>query len=408
MGNLKSFVLILMLSLASCIICGQVYDWRGPDRNGIIPETGLLKSWTDKGPEMIWSYQGLGEGHTSIGPGKDRFFITGLENKTGILFAFDYNGKLIWKKPYGPEWTESYPGPRSTPVVISDLVYFQSGHGIVYCYNVTSGEKVWSVDLKKKFEGRQITWGMTECLLIKGEILYCTPGGIKSNIAALNRFTGETVWTSPGNKQPSAYCSSLFIKHNNTGLIVTMTEESIIGVDAKTGEFYWQVPQYQWNKIHANTPFYSGGVLYCSSENDEKDCGIVALKLSPDGKSVKVLWRNREYQNLMGGIIMKDGYIFGSTYNKNTWCCIDPSNGKIIHSFTGFGDGSILLAEGLFYCYGVRGEMALMSADKTAYRLISKFRIPMGEGPHFSHPVIYSGRLYVRHGSVLMVYEIKA
>ncbi len=408
MRSSKSFLLILMFCLASGIIRGQVYEWRGPDRNGIIPETGLLKSWPEKGPDMIWSYGELGEGHTSIGPGKDRFFITGLQNETGILFAFDYNGKLLWKKPYGPEWNENYSGPRSTPVVINDLVYFQSGHGVIYCFNVNSGEKVWSVDLLKKFDGRQITWGMTECLLIEGDLLFCTPGGIKNNISALNRFTGETVWTSPGNKQPSAYCSSLYVKHNNTNLIVTMTAESIVGVDAKTGEFFWQVPQYQWNKIHANTPLYSDGVLYCSGDYNNNDCGLVALRLSSDGKSVKVLWRNKDYQNLMGGIIMKDGYIFGSTYNKNKWCCIDPSDGKILHSFSGFGDGSILLADGLFYCYGVRGEMALMSGDRNAYRLISKFRIPMGEGPNFSHPVIYKGRLYVRHGSALMVYNIKA
>jgi hypothetical protein len=169
--NKRSIIIqIPVLLLFFGILNGQVYEWRGPDRNGIIPETGLLKSWPEKGPEMIWSYQGLGEGHTSTGPGKDRFFITGLQDGTGILYAFDYDGKLLWKKPYGPEWTESYPGPRSTPVVINDLVYFQSGHGMVYCYNVNSGDKVWSVDLQKKFGGRQITWGMTECLLIRDEI----------------------------------------------------------------------------------------------------------------------------------------------------------------------------------------------------------------------------------------------
>jgi hypothetical protein len=149
-------------------------------------------------------------------------------------------------------------------------------------------------------------------------------------------------------------------------------------------------------------------VLYCSSEHDEKNCGIVALKLSPDGKKVTILWRNEEYKNLMGGNILKDGLIYGSIYNKSTWCCIDTSDGKIVHSFRGFGEGSILMAEGLFYCYSTRGEMALMSADRSSFKIISRFRIPLGDGPHFSHPVIYNGRLYVRHGNALMVYDIKA
>jgi len=408
MRNLKKLALILILSLSAFHVTGQIYQWRGPNRNGIIPETGLLRSWTVKGPERVWFYEGLGDGHGSIGPGKDRFFILGMENGIGMIFSFDYSGRFLWRKKYGPEWTESYVGPRSTPVVVGDHVYFQSGQGVVYCFNYYMGEEIWSVDLQKKFGGRQITWGMTENLLIKGNRIFCTPGGVKNNVVALDRFTGETIWTSPGNGEPSAYCSSLYVRHNQSELIVTMTSGSIIGIDARTGEFYWQVPQNQWNKIHANTPLYSNGVLYCSSERDEKVCGLVALKLSQDGKKVTVLWRNEEYKNLMGGIVLKDGLIYGSVYNGSTWCCIDASDGKILHSFRGFGEGSILLAEGLFYCYSTRGEVALMTGDRNSFNVISRFRIPFGDGPHFSHPVIYDGKMYIRHGNALMVYNIKA
>jgi len=408
MRKIIPFALTVIFLLSAGILRGQVHGWRGPDRNGVIPEKDLKKSWPEKGPDLIWSYEGLGDGHGSIGPGKDRFFLLGMENHTGILFSFDYNGKLLWEKKYGPEFTESYVGPRCTPVVAGDRVYFQSGHGVVYCYDHNNGEELWSVDLQKKFGGRQITWGMTENLLIVGDRLFCTPGGVKNNVAALNRLTGETIWTSPGNGQPSAYCSALYVRHNKAELIVTMTSGSIIGVDALTGEFYWQVPQQQWNQIHANTPLYADGVIYCASEHDEKNCGIVALKLSPDGKKVTILWRNEEYKNLMGGVILKDGLIYGSIYNRSTWCCIDPKDGKILHSFRGFGEGSIIMAEGLFYCYSTKGEVALISADRSSYKIISRFRIPKGDGPHFSHPVIYNGRLYVRHGSALMVYDIKA
>lgn len=408
MWNFKPYIFLIILILSSGFIHGQVYEWRGPDRNGIIPEKDLLKTWPENGPEMIWSYQGLGEGHTSIGPAKDRFFITGMQGGTGILFAFDYNGKVIWKKPYGPEWTENYAGPRSTPVVINDLVYFQSGHGVIYCINANSGDKVWSVDLQRKFDGRKVTWGMVENLLIEGDRIFCTPGGIKDNVAALNRFTGETVWTSSGNKKPSAYCSSVYIRHKKAELIVTTTDGSIIGVDAKTGKFYWDIAQNQDNKIHANVPVYSDGIIYCASEDDVANNGLVALKLSDDGRKVTLLWRNREFKNLMEGFILSDGLIYGSVYEGKRWLCVDIKDGVILHSFNKFDDGSILFADGLFYCYSKRGEVALMSADKNSYSIISRFMVTMGEGPHFSHPVIYNGRLYVRHGNALMVYNIKA
>jgi outer membrane protein assembly factor BamB len=248
---------------------------------------------------------------------------------------------------------------------------------------------------------------MAESLLIEGDTLYCTPGGQQHNIAALNRFTGKTIWTSQGNRQQSAYCSPLMIRHNNTSLIVTMTAESIIGLDAITGEFYWQVPQFQVNRIHANTPVYSGGIIYCSSDYSEKNAGIIALKLSNDGKSVTTIWRNEKFRNLIGGIIVHDGYIYGSQYRRNSWCSLNAETGEIMYTFNNFGDGNIIMADGLFYCYSERGEVALVSADSQSFKVVSKFPVQMGTDQHWAHPVIHNGRLYIRHGNALMVYDIK-
>ncbi len=324
-------VFIILLSSPSFMF-GQFSQWRGNQRNGIYAEKGLLKKWPAGGPELVWSFEGLGSGHGSVGIGKDKVFVLGMTDSIGFLHASDYNGKLLWKNSYGREWIENYPGSRSTPTIVDDLVYFESGQGTVFCYNGNTGNMVWSLDLLKKFDAKNITWGMTESILIEGERLFCTPGGYENNIVALNRFTGETIWTSPGNRQLSAYCSPIFVKHNNTTLIVTMTAESIVGVDATNGQFYWQIPQFQGNKIHANTPVYSNGRIFCSSDNAKTNSGLVALKLSDDGKSVVTEWRNEKFKNLMGGIVLNDGYIFGSMYRKNMWSCIDASNGQILYT----------------------------------------------------------------------------
>jgi outer membrane protein assembly factor BamB len=387
---------------------GQTNQWRGPNRDGKYPDKGLLVKWPEKGPELTWSFEGLGAGHGSVGIAKDKIFILGMPDTTGVLYAFNFSGKLLWKREYGPEWYANYTGSRSTPVIINDHVYFESGRGTVFCYNANTGVKIWSVDLLKRFNAKNITWGMAESLLIVNDHLYCTPGGEENNIVALNRFTGETIWTSPGNRQPAAYCSPVLVKHNKTTLLVSMTAESIVGVDALTGEFYWQVPQFQGNKIHANTPVYSDGVIYCSSESAKTNGGIVALKLSSDGKSVTTLWRNENYKNLMGGIILKDGHIYGSMYRKNLWCCLNAVDGKIIYSSDKLGDGNIIMADGLFYCYSEKGEMALVSATPSEFNVISKFMVTMGTEQHWSHPVIYNGKLYLRHGNALMAYNISA
>ena len=407
MASRTLFMFFALLGFPPETLSGQISQWRGPHRNGIYSETGLLKKWPEKGPEMVWSFEGLGAGHGSAGIARDKIFILGMPDSTGVLYAFNYNGKLLWKKKYGPEWNETYVGTRSTPVIIDDRVYFESGRGTVYCYNANTGEKIWSVDLLQKFTAKNITWGMAESLLIEKDHLYCTPGGKENNIVALNRFTGETIWTSPGNRQPAAYCSPILVKHKNASLIVTMTAESIVGVDAVTGKFYWQVPQFQGNKIHANTPVYSEGRIFCSSDNAKTNSGLVALRLSDDGKSVTTEWRNESFKNLMGGIIVKDGYIYASLYGKNLWCCLSVTDGRILYSSDKLGDGNIIMADGLFYCYSEKGEMALVSAGTSSFNIISKFRIPLGTDQHWSHPVIYQGKLYVRHGNALMAYKIK-
>jgi len=383
-------------------------QWRGPDREGIFYENGLLRSWPEKGPELLWSFEGLGAGHSSPGIGFNRIFINGMPDTTGVLYSFDMNGNLLWKKEYGEEWHVNYTGSRSTPLVVDDLVYLVSGMGEVFCFKAENGNLVWSVDLLKKFDGKNIQWGITESVLIDGDKLICTPGGEQFNVVALNRFTGETIWTRKGHGEPSAYCSPVLVEHNKTRLVVTMTQTSVIGMDAGSGELYWRVNQFQTNKIHANTPVYENGIIYCSSTSSkEGNSGLLALKLSEDGKRVENLWRNEDFKNLMGGIVLIDGTIYGSAYRTKNWYSVNAATGeeKIIAS--DFSNGVIIYADGLFYCYSEDGQVALVKMTPDTFEIISKFNVPLGTDQHWAHPVIHNKRMYIRHGNTLMVYNIE-
>jgi outer membrane protein assembly factor BamB len=271
-----------------------------------------------------------------------------------------------------------------------------------------SGDIVWEVDLLNRFGAENIQWGLTETLLIDGDNIICTPGSEKHNVAALNRFTGETVWTSAGYGEPAAYCSPVLVEHNNTRLVVTMTATSIIGLDAANGETYWRVEQMQGNKIHANSPVYAGGVIYCSSSSAPQSSGIVALQLSEDGKSVEQKWRNESFQNLMGGIVLIGDVIYGATYRKNEWSAIDASTGEQNVISEDFGGGVIVFADGQFYLYSEDGEVALVDMDRNTFDIKGRFEVPLGTDQHWAHPVIKDKRMYIRHGDALMVYDISA
>jgi len=410
--NLKRLVFfVYLLAITSGITTASAQSqWRGPNRNGIYPETNLLKEWPAEGPKMIWSFEGLGTGQGSVVVAKEKVFVTGIPdtlNSEGFLFAFNTKGSLLWKKNYGKDWTGIFPGARSTPTVVDDLIYVESGNGKVYCMNAQNGETVWSVDFFKDFQADSVQFGFSESLLIDGDKLYCTPGGKTNNVVALNRFTGNRIWTSPAFCEKATYSSPIVFNHNGQRLLVNLTATSIVGLDAENGQMYWRIHQFQDNKIHANTPIYFDGKILVSSASRKDSSGMVLLQLSPDGKKAEIAWRNKEFINLSGGYIFKDGFIYGSRYIQPKWFCIDAKTGITKYIAKELGGGIVIYADGLFYCYAEKdGEMALAEGTPDQFRIISKFKVPLGTAQHWAHPVIADGKLYIRHNDALMVYDI--
>ena len=405
----KIYIILILIVSSSCLQSqNQSSQWRGPDRKGIFHETELLKQWPGNGPDLLWSIENLGDGHSSPGIGNNKVFINGMRDTIGVLFCYDLDGSLLWEKPYGEEWHVNFVGTRSTPLVQDEYVYLESGMGKVCCFNESTGEIIWSENFIETYEALDVKWGLTESLLIDGNNLICTPGGERHNVIALDRFTGELVWSCEGFKEQSAYCSPILVERGNTSLVVTLTSTSVIGIDADSGELYWRVEQNQRNKIHANSPVYENGIIYCSSSSDKTNSGLLALCLSEDGKSVKQFWRNETNTNLMGGIVIKDGFIFGSKYRSNIWYAVDCNTGEQNILTEDFKNGVIVYANGLFYCYNENGEVALVEMTPESFEIKGKFDVPLGENQHWAHPVIHNKRMYIRHGSALMVYDISA
>lgn len=410
----KIYAGLLMLFAVNQVLSQQnsFSDWRGPNRDGIYPEKGLLKTWPETGPKLLWKVENLGFGYSSPAVANKKIYITGIKDTTtttGTLFVFDLMGNLLWEKDYGPDFCLNFSGTRSTPVVDNDRIYITGGMGALYCLNSENGHKIWSVDFIREFGvDSVIQFGYSESPLLFGNKLVCVAGGKENNIVALDKFTGKKIWSSRGYGEPATYCSPVFFNHNGNKMIVAMSSGSIMGIDANTGQMYWRVHQYQDNKIHANTPVYFDGKVLVSSASRRDSSGLVQLQLSDDGRKAEIKWRYGKFINLMGGIIKIDNYIFGSAYIRNDWQVIDWNTGNMVIQNKELGGGSVVYADGLFYCYAERdGEVALVEADSTKIKIISRFKVPFGIKEHWAHLVIAEGRLFVRHGNTLMVYDIK-
>ncbi|MCX5770836.1 MAG: PQQ-like beta-propeller repeat protein [Candidatus Hydrogenedentes bacterium] len=409
---MRALLLATTLWLAiSSVTIACAADWpqfRGPNRDAKSTETGLLKKWPEQGLTPLWTVDGLGNGYSSVSVANGMIFTTGMvgDKNEGIISAIDLAGKIKWQTNYGPDWSEMHPGSRSTPTVDGNRLYELTGVGRLICLDANTGEILWSQDLPKEFSGEAPMCGFAEAPLIYKDMVICTPGGKDAALAGLDRITGKTVWTSSGFSDQSAYCSPILIERGGIRLVVTITARNVAGLDADTGKLIWAHPFDTDAKDpnHSVAPVYDDGRLYVTSGHRD---GGQMLEISPDGRTVAPRWSDKVLNTLHGGLVLVDGYVYGSN-SKDKWVCLDLKTGQVMYQTRGVGMGSVAYADGMLYCYGEKGTLGLVRATSQSYDLISSFKVTQGDGPYWAHPVISGGRLYIRHGDFLMAYEVAA
>ena len=402
--------MIAVLAVSGGVLRADWAQFRGPNRDGKSQESGLLKKWPQGGPKRLWSTDKLGFGFASAAVTGDMIYTTGMEEKTGYIYALNLDGELKWKKAYGKAWAGAHPGTRTTPTVYKGKLYIMSGHGKAACFDAKTGREIWSVDTQKKFGARNINWGITECPLITGDKVIFTPGGEKAGVVALDPATGDTIWVCEDIKDKSGYCSPITIERGGKTIILQLMATMVVGIEADSGRLLWRVkrdPEPPYG-IQAVLPVYEDGMFYVTT-GDGGERGQM-FRLSKDGTKVTRGWSDSELDTLHGGLILHEGHIYGASHenNPNKWLCLDLRTGDVEAMIDGVGRGSVVFADGLLYCYGHKGKVGLMKPDPQDFRLISSFRITKGRGPHWPHPSISDGRLYLRHGKYMFAYDISA
>jgi outer membrane protein assembly factor BamB len=263
-GSVPLLVWLLYFFLAGCS-CGEKEQiptrWMGPSANGHYPDKRLLKQWPEEGPEILWIYDSLGIGFSSAAIQGKYLYITGMTDSTGYLYKLNLSGELVYRVPYGPEWNGSYAGSRGTPTLVGDRGYLVSGMGMLVCFNTDNGEISWSRDYISDFGGENIRWGIAEIPVVEGDIVYATPGGKEFNVVALDRHSGEIIWSCSGRSDLSAYCTPLIFEHNGRSMLVTYTASHLLGIDRKSGELLWSVDTPWEFSVHECTPLYINGEI---------------------------------------------------------------------------------------------------------------------------------------------------
>jgi outer membrane protein assembly factor BamB len=414
--NLSRILIALSLAAASPELFAQaakseskstVPDWgmyRGPNRDGLSPDTGLLKQWPEGGPPLAWKATGLGHGYSSISIVGDRIFTMGDVDKNCTLIALSStDGKTLWNLPIAPTTKVSHSGTRSTPACDGKKVYALTPAGVLACADATSGTLVW----KKELGGKMMSgWGFSESPLLDGDLLVVTPGGDSGTVEAFNKETGESVWHSGELKDNAPYSSLFAIELGGVRQYVVFTDHNVAGIAAKSGQVLWRAERVGKTAI-IPTPVYKDGFLFVVSGYG---VGYNGFQITESGGKfeAKEIYKGKTTVHT-GAIVLVGDYVYAQT-DKGDLLCLELKTGKEMWSSPSLPKkGTVCYADGHLIIRNEKGAVSLVEASPQAYKEVGRFnseRVGGEEG--WAHLVVFGGRLYIRDWDALTCYDLKA
>jgi outer membrane protein assembly factor BamB len=394
-------------------------QWRGPQRNGVSQETGLLKEWPREGPKLLWQVKDIDYGYSTPSVVGERLYL--LSNKGSddefVQALAVQDGKQAWATrlgKVGPNRGMNYPGSRSTPTVDGELLYALGSDGDLACLETATGKARWQKNLRTDFGGQPGNWAYAESPLIDGDVLVCTPGGKEATLLALNKKSGDVVWKSalPDGDQ-AAYASAVVVAVGGARQYVQFLQKGVVGVDAKTGKLLWRYDKTIDPKAGMNiqTPVAHDGYVYTAGARSPG--GLVKLKVDKGEVTAEPVYFERTLPNSIGGTVLVGDYLYGT--GGQGLICAEFTTGKVKWQDKSVGAASVCCADGCLYVHGENGEVALVEATPDAYREKGRFTPP--EQPKhlrgqmekaWAYPVVANGRLYVRDVGTLWCYDVKA
>lgn len=408
-------LLRLAASAASVVLAtwpAQAADWlqwRGPGREDHSPDQGLLKSWPKEGPRQVWLFQDAGLGYGGYSLSGDRLFTVGLRDEKEYLIAVDATqGKELWSAFIGPRYSNGWgDGPRMTPTVDGERVYALGGMGLLVCAQVSDGKVLWQKSLVGNLGGVLQDWGFTESPLIVGDRLFCTPGGERGTMAALNKNTGEVLWRTTDLKDNAQYSSPIWVEHGGRPQVVQLVMQKFFGIDPANGKVLWSSP-FPGKVAVIPTPIAHDGLVYVTAGYG---VGCKAVRLG--GANPETVYENKVMKNHHGGVVRVGDHLYGYSDGPG-WVCQDFKTGKEVWANKSLGKGAVHYADGMLYCLDEgSGEVALVEASPAGWNEKGRFRLsPQSEkrnpqGRIWPHPVVVNGRLYLRDQELLYCYDVR-
>jgi outer membrane protein assembly factor BamB len=385
-------------------------QWRGPNRDDVSGETGLLDRWPAGGPPRVWLSREAGLGYSGVAVVGDTLYTMGARGNDEHIMALNVaDGNLKWSTPVGRLMTEGHGnGPRGTPTVDGDRVYALTGRGTLACVRGSDGGVVWKVEMQD-LGGRTPHWGYTESVLVDGGRVVCTPGGNRGTMVALNKATGELAWQSKDLTDDAHYSSIIVAEHGGKRQYIQLTESSLFGIDSAGGDLLWRT-DFPGQTAVIPTPIFRDGYVYATAGYN---AGCLLVRLD-DANQPTEMYSNRNMTNHHGGVVLVGDYLYGFSDGRG-WTCQHLQTGEIVWNERGkLGKGCLTYADGKLYLLDERsGNVVLIDASPDGWNERGRFTLEpqttqrSSRGAIWTHPVIAHGKLYLRDQELLYCFDVK-
>lgn len=412
----------LAIALASAAAAADWPGWRGPGRDGLSPETGLLQQWGPDGPPLAWKAAGVGSGFSSVAVVGERIYTMGDKDGAQHVFALRRDGGgLLWKTRVGPPLADSRGGARATPVVDGERVYALGSDGDLVCLEAATGRPIWAKNLGRDYGGQMMSrWHWSESPLVDGDRLVFTPGAREAAVVAVDKATGRDIWRAripdlgPAGKDGAGYSSIVVSNGAGVKQYVQLLGRGLVGIRASDGKYLWGHNRVANGVANISTPIVRANWVFASTGYQT---GSVLLELQPsgDGVAARELYflESKTLQNHHGGLVLVGNHVYaGHGHNKGFPICVDFITGKVAWGGdirnAGTGSAAVMYADGRLYFRYENGVVVLIEATPEAYRERGSFTIPNVRDPSWAHLAIADGRLYVREQDTLYCYDVRS
>ena len=395
--------------LAGASVTIQALDdwpqWRGPRRDGVSAERGLLKAWPESGPPLAWKTTGAGQGYSSFAVAGGRLYTLGAREDREHVVAFDIaSGKRVWDAPHGQRFSNDRgDGPRGTPTVDGTRVYAFGASGDLTALEAASGKVAWTVNVIRDFGGQNITWGLSESPLIVGDRIIVSPGGPGSSVVALNKANGKLIWKTEADR--AGYSSAVLHELGGISEAIVFTGQRALGVNIANGRVLWSYDRVANRVANIATPIVRGDHVFLSSDYGT-GAALLRLTAAGGGITAQEVYFTREMRNHHASSVLVGDHLYG--FSSAILTAMRFDNGEVAWRDRSVGKGSLVHADDRLYLFSERGVVALAEANPEAYKEHGRFSLETGSLPTWSHPVVSNGKLFLRDQDTIYAYDVRA